>query len=91
MQPTLVWPNDFEGLLIIEVSCLKNAAVSVFNHNVLGYMYVFFIFYDHTYVLHANLLCTLKKDPCAYQPEKSIPRRSAGDQLVFDLFLYFAC
>ena len=44
MQPTLVWPNYFEGLLSIEVSCLKNATVSVFDHNVLGYMYVFFIF-----------------------------------------------
>ena len=78
MQPTLVWPNDFEGLLIIEVSCLKNVAVSVFDHNVLGYMYVFFIFYDHTYVLHANLLCTLKKDPCACQPDKIHPAAKRG-------------
>ena len=38
----------------------------------------FFIFYDHTYVLHANLFYTLKKDPCACQPDKIHPAAKRG-------------
>ena len=51
------------------------------------YVCVFYFFYDHTYVLHANLLCTLKKDPCACQPDKIHPAAKRGT-LPVDITLH---
>jgi hypothetical protein len=73
--------------------CIVSHMISIYSQihcYSFGYMYVFF-FMTICMCYTANLFFTLKKDLCIVgvrtSQTKSIPRRSAGDQLVYRLIL----